>query len=69
MALVKYIAQGVAQWAVSAVVAPRDSSFVSVDVDNSGNVYVMVTLRCFCVRFGNNVTVNGAYSNNRNAVL
>lgn len=70
MALVKYSAQGVAQWAVSAVVAPRDSSFVSVDVDNSGNVYAAGYISGASVYdFGNNVTVNGAYSNNRNAVL
>jgi hypothetical protein len=67
--LVKYDEDGITQWAKSTVAAQGDSSFSSIVVDSTPNVYAAGYIKgTNSFDFGNSKTVTGAY-NDINAVL
>ncbi|MBV6492751.1 MAG: hypothetical protein LDLANPLL_00748 [Turneriella sp.] len=69
--LVKYNANGTAQWAKSVTDGNRGSRFDSVAVDSSGNIYAVGWQGDSTFNYGNGVTVAGGVVGplGRNAVL
>jgi len=68
--LVKYNSNGIAQWARSISTGNNHSRFLSVTVDNNGNIYVAgYQTGNGTYNYGNGVSIQGTSTNYENAIL